>query len=79
MQKVAKEKSQEYECLQDWIQHVKQMVRSNVDSLRKTVESKRNGILKLNLVKECLKELQKKHVFVLANKAADNIIVVCKH
>ena len=79
MQKVAKEKSQEYECLQDWIQHVKQMVRSNVDSLRKTVESKRNGILKQNLVKECLKELQKKHVFGLADKAADNIIVVCKH
>ena len=55
------------------------MIRSNVDSLRKTVESKRNGILKLNLVKECLKELQKKHVFVLQDKAADNIIVVCKH
>ena len=76
---MAKEKSQEYECLQDWVQHVKQMVKSNVDSLRKTVESKRNGILKLNLVKECLKELQKKHVFVPADKAADNIIVVCKH
>ena len=42
------------------------------------VESKRHGILELNLVKECLKELQEKYVFVPADNAADNIIVVCK-
>ena len=50
------------------------MVRSRVNSLRKTVESKRQGILELNSVKECLKELLEKYVFVPAN----NIIVVCK-
>ena len=66
-----------YNCLQDWVQHVKQMVRSKVDSLRKTVESKRQGIPELDSVKECLKELQEKYVFVEADKAADNI-VVCK-
>ena len=37
----AKKESQEYECLQDGVLHVKQMVRSNVNSLRKTIESKR--------------------------------------
>ena len=57
---------------------MKQMVRSKVNSLRKTVESKRHGILELNLVKECLKEFQEKYVFVPADKAANNIIVVCK-
>ena len=30
-------------------------------------------------MKECLKELQEKFVFVPADKAANNIIVVCKH
>ena len=73
----AKKESQEYECLQDWVQHVKQMVRSKVNSLRKTVEFKRQGILELNSVKECSKELQEKYVFVPADKAANNIIVVC--
>ena len=54
------------------------MVRSKVNSLRKTVEFKRHGILELNSVKECLKELQEKYMFVPADKAANNIIVVCK-
>ena len=68
----------EYECLQNWVQHVEQMVRSEVNSLRKTVESKSQGILELNSVKECLKELQEKYMFVPADKAANNIIMVCK-
>ena len=54
------------------------MIRSKVNSLRKTVESKRHGILELNSVKKCLKELQEKYVFIPADKAADNITVVCK-
>ena len=54
------------------------MVRSKVNSLRKTIESKGHGILELNSVKECLKELQEKYVFVPADKASNNIIVVCK-
>ena len=54
------------------------MVRSKVNSLRKTVEFKRHGILELISVKECLKELQEKYVFLPADKAANNIIVVCK-
>ena len=57
---------------------MKQIVLSGVNSLRKTVESKRQGILELNSVKESLKELQEKYVFVPADKAANNIIVVCK-
>ena len=76
--KWAKKESQEYECLQEWVQHVKQMVRSKVNSLRKTVEPKTHGILELNSVQDCLKELQEKYVFVPADKAANNIIVVCK-
>ena len=32
----------------------------------------------MNSVKEFLKELQEKYVFVRADKAANNIIVVCK-
>ena len=36
----AKKESKKYECLRDWVQHVKQIVRSKVNSLRKTVESK---------------------------------------
>ena len=56
---------------------MKQIVRSKVNSLRKTVESKRQGILELNLVKQCLKELQEKYVFVPADETANNIIVVC--
>ena len=54
------------------------MVRSKVNSLTKTVESKKQGILELNSVKECLKELQEKYVFAPADKAANNITVVCK-
>ena len=54
------------------------MVRSEVKSLRKTVQSKRQGILELNSVKECLKELQEKYVFVPSDKAANNVIMVCK-
>ena len=76
--KWTKKENQEYEYLQDWVQHVKQTVRSKVNSFRKTVESKRQGILELNSVKECSKELQEKYVFVPADKAANNIIVVCK-
>ena len=76
--KWAKEKSQQYDCLQDCVKHVKQMVRSRANSLRKTVESKRQGILELNSVKVRLKELQEKYVFVPVDKAANNIIVVCK-
>ena len=57
---------------------MKQIVRSKVNSLRKTVESKRQGILELSSVKQCLKELQEKYVFVPADKAGNNIIVVCK-
>ena len=54
------------------------MVRSKVNSLRKIVKYKRQGILELNSVKKCLKELQEKYVFVPADKAANNITVVCK-
>ena len=50
-----------------------------VNSLRKTFKFKRQGILKLYSVKECLKELQEKYLFVPAYKAANIIIVVCKH
>ena len=57
---------------------MKQMVRSQVNCLRKTVESKRQGILELNSLKECLEELQGKCVFVPVDKAADSIVVVCK-
>ena len=64
------QKRQVYECLQDWVQHVKQMVTSKVNSLRETVESQRHGILDLNSVKECLKELQEKYPFVPADKDA---------
>ena len=42
------------------------------------MESKRQGILELNSVKECAKELQEKYVLVPADEAADNITVVCK-
>ena len=52
------------------------MVRSKVSSLRKTVKSKRQGILELNPGKECLKELEEKYVFVPAGKIADDIIEV---
>ena len=55
------------------------MVRSKVNSLRKTIESKRQDILELNSVKECLNEFQEKYVLVPADKAANNIIVICKH
>ena len=55
------------------------MVRFKVNSLRKTVESKRHGILRLNSVKEGFEEeLQDKYVFVSADKAPNDIIVVCK-
>ena len=54
------------------------MVRSNVISFRKTVESKKQGILELNSVKERLKAFQEKCVFVPADKASDSISVVCK-
>ena len=37
---------------------MKQMVRSKVNTLRKTVEPKRHGILELNSMKEFLKEIQ---------------------
>ena len=76
--KWAKKERQEYECLKEWVLHVKQMVGFKVNSLRKTVESKRHGILELNSVKECLKELQEKYVFVPADKAANKITVVYK-
>ena len=48
------------------------MVRSKVNSLRKKVESKRQGILELNSVKECLKKLQEKYVFVPADEADED-------
>ena len=57
------------------------MVRSKVNSRiqkEKAVESKRQGILELNSVKECCNELQEKYIFVPADKTANNIIVVCK-
>ena len=54
------------------------MVRSKVNSLRKTVKSKRQGILEPNSVRESLKELKEKCVFIQADKAANNRIVVCK-
>ena len=52
---------------------MKQMVRSKVNNLRKTVEFKGLEILELNSVKECLKELQGKYVFLPSNKVANNI------
>ena len=42
------------------------------------MESKRQGILELNSVKECAKELQEKYVLVPADEEADNTTVVCK-
>ena len=72
--KWAKKESQETECFQDWVQHVKQMVRYKANNLRRTVESKRQGILDMNSLKECLKELQKKYVFVPADKAPNKIL-----
>ena len=54
------------------------MVRSKVNSLGKMIESKSHRISEFNLVKECLKKLQEKYLFVPADKADNNVIVVCK-
>ena len=48
------------------------MVRSKVNSLRKKVESKRQGIQELNSAKECLKKLQEKYVFLPADEADED-------
>ena len=78
MQKGGQERKLRIRVPSGLVQHVKQMVRSKVNSVRKTVESKRQEILECNSVKECFKKLQEKYVFLPADKAAKNIIVVCK-
>ena len=45
------------------------MVRSKVNSLRKTVESKRQGILELNSVKECFERTPREICIISEDKA----------
>ena len=64
--------------LSEWKDQIKELVVERISSLKEKIRSPKQKILSDPNVKDTLRRLQDDFVLVPADKAANNVIVVCK-
>ena len=66
------------EILDDWKESVKSLVTARISKVKTSISSHSYKVLEQENAKECLDSLHDKYVFVPADKAANNIIILCR-
>ena len=74
----AKKEKVDVSALKEWVNIVKIMVESKIKKYRRTHFNQNPKVLDDPIVKKYLEDLHKTYVLVPADKAANNIIVICK-
>ena len=74
----SKRKQTELKYLSEWKDQLKELVADRISDLKDHFESPKCKVLDQPHVKDNLRKLRVNHVFVPADKAANNVIVVCK-
>ena len=64
--------------LDDWISEIKDIVSSKIKTLRKRIKQPPHPVLKSQEVESCLQSMHSNYVFAPADKASNNVIIICK-
>jgi len=75
----AKKEKSELSVLDDWVGEIRNIVNSKINKLQKQTKQPPDPVLQNPEVKACLHDLHEKYVFAPADKAANNVIIICKH
>ena len=68
----------ELSVLSSWKEMVKGQIEERISKLKQNFKQQAGKVLQNADVKACLSDLHSKYVFVPADKAPNNIIVICK-
>ena len=74
----AKKEDVEVDTLSEWIKSIRTLVKRRLYVLSKSMSTKSHTIFKDPKVAECLSSLHRDFVVVPADKAANNVVFVCK-
>ena len=74
----AKQEMVELSVLSSWKEMVKGQIEERISKLKQNFKQPTGKVLQNVDVKACLSDLHNKYVFVPANKARNNIIIICK-
>ena len=64
--------------LDDWINEIKHIIMTRIRKLQKITRQPPNPVLNDPEVAACLRDMHNKYVFAPADKASNNVIVICK-
>ena len=68
----------EHSVLSSWKEMVKGQIEERISKLKQNFKQPTGKVLQNADVKACLSDLHNKYVFVPADKAPNNIIIICK-
>ena len=74
----AKREMVELSVLSSWKEMVKGQIEERISQLKQNFKQPTGKVLQNADVKACLSDLHNKYVFVQADKALNNIIIICK-
>ena len=74
----SKQEQVDLKYLSEWKDQIKELVVEHISSLKEKIQSPKQKILNAPDVKDTLRRLHDDFVLVPADKAANNVIVVCK-
>ena len=74
----AKQEIVKLSVLSSWKQMVKGQIEERISKIKQNFKQPTGKVLQNADVKACLSDLQNKYVFVPADKAPNNIIIICK-
>ena len=74
----AKREKVEVDTLSEWVKAIRNLVKRRLYVLSKSISTKPRSVFKNNNVKECLSKLHNDYVVVPADKAANNVVFICK-
>ena len=64
--------------LDDWVNEIKDIVCNKIKTLQKRIKQPPHPILKNPEVESCLQNMHENYVFAPADKASNNVIIICK-
>ena len=74
----AKKENCDVSVLSEWFNEIGSIVDRKIDKLKKKTKQPPDPVLHKPDVKACLHDLHEKYVFAPADKAANNVIIICK-
>ena len=74
----AKQEEVEVDTLSEWVKSIKTLIKRRLYMLSKTMSTKTQSVFADHEVNSTLNGLHDKYVVVPADKAANNVVVICK-